>query len=197
MRERKVQRARCYMLGETAVVLELEPPVTLESQKRIWRLAQRLADHEEVLDAIPGMNNITVVLRHPQTMAWDAIEQLQRWWEESEALEPQSRLMTIPVIYGGEDGLDVGREAVELLRRACAAHDLQRVHRKVRIPGEGAQAVVERIAEAVARKRLERELAVDGELEHGRGEQMVAFDRKARFGEALEELEELLKTVKK
>ncbi|VTM70061.1 Uncharacterised protein [Raoultella planticola] len=36
MRERKVQRARCYMLGETAVVLELEPPVTLESQKRIW-----------------------------------------------------------------------------------------------------------------------------------------------------------------
>ena len=100
------------MLGETAVVLELEPPVTLESQKRIWRLAQRLADHEEVLDAIPGMNNITVVLRHPQEMAWDAIEQLQRWWEESEALEPQSRLMTIPVIYGGEDGPDLANVAL-------------------------------------------------------------------------------------
>lgn len=99
------------MLGETAVVLELEPPVTLESQKRIWRLAQRLADHEEVLDAIPGMNNITVVLRHPQEMAWDAIEQLQRWWEESEALEPPSRLMTIPVIYGGEDGPDLANVA--------------------------------------------------------------------------------------
>lgn len=111
MRERKVQRARCYMLGETAVVLELEPPVTLESQKRIWRLAQRLADHEEALDAIPGMNNITVVLRHPQEMAWDAIEQLQRWWEESEALEPPSRLMTIPVIYGGEDGPDLANVA--------------------------------------------------------------------------------------
>jgi len=97
MRERKVQRARCYMLGETAVVLELEPPVTLESQKRIWRLAQRLADHEEVLDAIPGMNNITVVLRHPQEMAWDAIEQLQRWWEESE---------------GGEDGPDLANVAL-------------------------------------------------------------------------------------
>ena len=100
------------MLGETAVVLELEPPVTLESQKRIWRLAQRLADHEEVLDAIPGMNNITAVLRHPQEMAWDAIEQLQRWWEESEALEPQSRLMTIPVIYGGEDGPDLANVAL-------------------------------------------------------------------------------------
>jgi allophanate hydrolase subunit 1 len=57
------------------------------------------------------MNNITVVLRHPQEMAWDAIEQLQRWWEESEALEPQSRLMTIPVIYGGEDGPDLANVA--------------------------------------------------------------------------------------
>ena len=58
-----MQRARCYLLGETAVVLELEPPVTLESQKRIWGLTQRLTDREEVVEVIPGMNNITVVLR--------------------------------------------------------------------------------------------------------------------------------------
>ena len=56
-----MQRARCYLLGETAVVLELEPPVTLESQKRIWRLAQRLVGHTEAVEAIPGMNNITVI----------------------------------------------------------------------------------------------------------------------------------------
>ena len=68
-----MQRARCYLLGETAVVLELEPPVTLESQQRIWGLAQRLSHHEEVVDAIPGMNNITVVLRRPQEMAWAAL----------------------------------------------------------------------------------------------------------------------------
>ncbi|SPX56448.1 allophanate hydrolase 2 subunit 1 [Klebsiella pneumoniae] len=69
-----MQRARCYLLGETAVVLELEPPVTLESQKRIWGLTQRLTDREEVVEVIPGMNNITVVLRHPQEMAWEAID---------------------------------------------------------------------------------------------------------------------------
>ena len=96
-----MQRARCYLLGETAVVLELEPPVTLESQQRIWGLAQRLANHEEVIDAIPGMNNITVVLRRPQEVAWEAIDRLQRWWEESLAIEPESRSLTIPVVYGG------------------------------------------------------------------------------------------------
>jgi len=103
-----VQRARCYLLGETAVVLELEPPVTLATQKRIWRLTQRLAEIPEVVEAVPGMNNITVVLRDPHTLALDAIERLQRWWEESEALEPESRAIDIPVLYGGEAGPDLG-----------------------------------------------------------------------------------------
>lgn len=103
-----MQRARCYLLGETAVVLELEPPVTLATQKRIWRLAQRLPELPGVVEAIPGMNNITVVLRDPHTGALDAIERLQRWWEESEALEPESRTIEIPVVYGGKGGPDLG-----------------------------------------------------------------------------------------
>lgn len=48
-----MQRARCYLLGESAVVLELEPPVTLASQQRIWGLADRLIHHPDVLEAIP------------------------------------------------------------------------------------------------------------------------------------------------
>lgn len=84
-----MQRARCYLIGETAVVLELEPPVTLVSQKRIWRLAQRLVDMPNVVEAIPGMNNITVILRNP------------------ESLEPESRFIEIPVVYGGAAGPDL------------------------------------------------------------------------------------------
>lgn len=89
------------------MVLELEPPVTLASQKRIWRLTQRVAEMPNVVEAIPGMNNITVVLRDPQSLALDALERLQRWWEESEALEPDSRAIEIPVVYGGEQGPDL------------------------------------------------------------------------------------------
>ena len=106
-----MQRARCYLLGETAVVLELEPPVTLATQKRIWRLAQRLPELPGVVEAIPGMNNITVVLRDPHTGALDAIERLQNWWEESEAIEPESRLIEIPVIYGKAQGPDLDNVA--------------------------------------------------------------------------------------
>lgn len=106
-----MQRARCYLLGETSVVLELEPPVTLEGQKRIWRLAQRLPGYAEVLEALPGANNVTVILQDPQTLALDAIEHLQRWWEECEALEPESRRIAIPVVYGGEAGPDLAEVA--------------------------------------------------------------------------------------
>lgn len=105
--EKRVQRARCYLLGERAVVLELEPPLSLQSQQRIWGLAERLHQHEEVEAAIPGMNNLTVVLTHPQHAARDAIERLQRWWEESESVTIEARDITIPVVYGGDAGPDL------------------------------------------------------------------------------------------
>ncbi|MBN3262501.1 5-oxoprolinase subunit PxpB [Pectobacterium brasiliense] len=106
-----MQRARCYLLGERAVVLELEPLMSLESQQRIWGLAERLNHHEEVLEAIPGMNNLTVLLAHPPQVALDAIERLQRWWEESESLVFDPRDIDIPVVYGGEAGPDLAEVA--------------------------------------------------------------------------------------
>jgi len=102
-----LQRARCYLLGERAVVLELDPPVSLASQQRIWGLSERLKSHPDVVESIPGMNNLTVVLHNPQQTALDAIERLQSWWEESEAVLPESRQIEIPVIYGGEAGPDL------------------------------------------------------------------------------------------
>lgn len=102
-----MQRARCYLLGERAVVLELDPPVSLASQQRIWGLSERLKSHPDVVESIPGMNNLTVVLHNPQQTALDATERLQSWWEESEAVLPESRQIEIPVIYGGEAGPDL------------------------------------------------------------------------------------------
>nr|WP_273694812.1 5-oxoprolinase subunit PxpB [Buttiauxella sp. S19-1] len=99
------------MLGESAVVLELEPPLSLESQQRIWGLTQRLLESPAVSEVIPGMNNITVVLREPQSLALDGIERIQRWWEESEAMVPESRRIEIPVIYGGSFGPDLDEVA--------------------------------------------------------------------------------------
>ena len=50
---------------------------------------------------------IEVVHGDITALALDAIERLQRWWEESEALEPESRFIEIPVVYGGAAGPDL------------------------------------------------------------------------------------------
>lgn len=89
------------------MVLALEPPVRLDSQQRIWGLLQRLNASDEVSEAIPGMNNITVVLKEPQRLAREGIDWLLRWWEESEAVIPTPRRIDIPVIYGGDAGPDL------------------------------------------------------------------------------------------
>ncbi|WP_345831158.1 5-oxoprolinase subunit PxpB [Erwinia sp. HDF1-3R] len=102
-----MQQARCYLLGERAVVLELAPPVSLGSQQRIWGLAATLSARPEVTEVIPGMNNITVLLSDPQSTAPDAIEWMQFWWEKSEALELATRRIEIPVVYGGQAGPDL------------------------------------------------------------------------------------------
>lgn len=69
-----MQKARCYLLGERAAVLELEPPLSLESQKRIWSLTTRLREYPNVAEVIPGMNNITLLLSVPQADPVEALE---------------------------------------------------------------------------------------------------------------------------
>lgn len=102
-----MQKARCYLLGERAAVLELEPPLSLESQKRIWSLTTRLREYPNVAEVIPGMNNITLLLSVPQADPVEALEKLQQWWEESKSAQPEVRHIDIPVIYGGAEGPDL------------------------------------------------------------------------------------------
>lgn len=107
-----MQKARCYLLGERAAVLELEPPLSLESQKRIWSLATRLREYPNVSEVIPGMNNITLLLSVPETEPVEVLDKLQQWWEESESVQPEVRHIDIPVVYGGAEGPDLEEVAL-------------------------------------------------------------------------------------
>ncbi|WP_261642661.1 5-oxoprolinase subunit PxpB [Erwinia mallotivora] len=120
-----MQQARCYLLGERAVVLELPPPVSLAVQQRIWGLSAQLMTSPQVTEVIPGMNNITVILSDPQQTALYAVDWLQARWEKSEALEMAMRQVDIPVVYGGAAGPDleeVARHCGLTPRQVVEAH---------------------------------------------------------------------------
>lgn len=106
-----MQQIRYYMLGEQALVMELSPPVSLESQQKIWGMARQLEKAQGVRQVIPGMNNLTVILQDIPSDTRAALAGLRSQWENSSAAIPEPRTVTIPVIYGGAAGPDLAEVA--------------------------------------------------------------------------------------
>lgn len=120
-----MQQARYYLLGESAVVLELEAPITLESQQRIWGVAQRMAALPAVNEVVPGMNNLTLLLHPEYRESQEMLQQLQQEWENGQSLIITPRHIDIPVIYGAEYGPDleeVARHADLSVRQVVECH---------------------------------------------------------------------------
>ncbi|ALK32170.1 5-oxoprolinase subunit PxpB [Burkholderia plantarii] len=118
---------RLYPLGDTAVVCEAPPPVTLESQRRIWAMAEAARGWPHVIDVVPGMNNLTVVLDPFDGSAGELMPLLDAAWRDADADAAPGREIEIPVVYGGAGGPDLaavakhtGLTAEALARRHAA-----------------------------------------------------------------------------
>ncbi|WP_440026281.1 5-oxoprolinase subunit PxpB [Chromobacterium amazonense] len=113
-----------HWLGNQALTLELPPPATLDSQRRIWRLAEQLRDWDEIREAVPGMNNLTVELRPgAKTASWPA--RLRKLWQQADPAAQAGRVVEIPVHYGGAAGPDlqeVARHCGLSSRQVVARH---------------------------------------------------------------------------
>lgn len=119
---------RVYFLGESAVAIESAPPATLACQRRIWWLAAALAHHPAVREVVPGMNNLTVLLRSDGVDPEQFLSVLQQYWAEGGVRELSPRRVAIPVNYGGEAGPDLeqvarhcGLSAKEVIQRHAVA----------------------------------------------------------------------------
>ncbi|MBX9268950.1 5-oxoprolinase subunit PxpB [Chromobacterium violaceum] len=102
-----------HWLGNQALVLELPPPATLDCQRRIWRLAERLRADADFREVIPGMNNLTLELR-PGANAAALPSRLRKLWQLTEGIVEDGRVVDIPVSYGGRHGPDL-----EAVARHC------------------------------------------------------------------------------
>lgn len=115
-----------HRLGELALLCEVPPPATLNCQQRIWAMASRVSNWPDVVDVVPGMNNLTLVFG-PLADAQRLETQLRAAWEESEALVADGKLVDIEVAYGGDEGPDLrevakhtGLTPAEVVRRHTA-----------------------------------------------------------------------------
>lgn len=114
-----------HFLGDQALLCNLSPPATLAQQQRIWSLAAQAAKWPEVAEVVPGMNNLTLILRRPVSDLDTIASRIMEIWPQMDAIEVGCRQITIPVIYGGSDGPDlehVARHTGLSTREVIARH---------------------------------------------------------------------------
>jgi KipI family sensor histidine kinase inhibitor len=83
----------------------------IETQRRIWWLADHFRSQAGVREIVPGMNNLTVELDHTAPELESLLESLQTAWSRSNAVAYQSKRIEIPVRYGGPEGPDLDEVA--------------------------------------------------------------------------------------
>ncbi|SDV46230.1 5-oxoprolinase subunit PxpB [Chitinasiproducens palmae] len=97
-----------YPLGEAAFVCSAPPPATYACQTRMLALARSARGWDNVVDVVPGMNNVTVVF-DPLAIEADIVEARMRdaWRQSASADAVQGELRRVPVHYGGDAGPDL------------------------------------------------------------------------------------------
>jgi len=118
---------RLHSLGDAALLCELPPPATLAQQQQIWALANEALQWPAVQEALPGMNNLTLMFDPARIDAAELEMQVLAAWPQLAAAAIEGRTIEIPVAYGGEHGPDLadvaahtGLAPAEVARRHAA-----------------------------------------------------------------------------
>ncbi len=113
-----------HFLGDGALLCNLPPPATLAHQQRIWSIADAATQWPEVAEVVPGMNNLTLILRRPVADMDVVSKRILSSWKHIDAGQLSGRDVDIPVAYGGTDGPDLdviarhtGLTTAEVIRR--------------------------------------------------------------------------------
>lgn len=97
-------------------------------QRRIWGLERTLESVGWAVEAVPGMNSLTVQFDPAATTPAEVAQALGSLWLAQQPIEPEGRVVEAPTIYGGECGPDLA-ELAERLR--TSAEQAARAHAAV------------------------------------------------------------------
>lgn len=104
MSARTLDRPKMSLLGTTAMIFEAPGPFDLAHQRRIWSMAHAVESWPDVCEAIPGMTNLMVTFAVPQCDPAGLEARLADAWGAAGEYQPESKLLELRVVYGGEGG---------------------------------------------------------------------------------------------
>jgi 5-oxoprolinase (ATP-hydrolysing) subunit B len=95
---------RISLLGTSALLFDAPGPTELDTQRRIWALAEEAGQWPEIREAVPGMNNVMLSFVRPPSSLTSIETRLRSAWASAAALNLEGRLIELAVVYGGEGG---------------------------------------------------------------------------------------------
>lgn len=95
---------RISLLGTTGMIFEAPGAFDLDSQRRIWAMADAAGQWDGVREAVPGMTNLTVLFTAPPKDPDAFGVRLSALWESGVAKTLLGRTLDLPIIYGGSGG---------------------------------------------------------------------------------------------
>jgi KipI family sensor histidine kinase inhibitor len=116
---------RMSHLGISAVLFESTQALNHTVQQILWAVAEQAPDWTGVKEVVPGMNNLMLIFDPQATNAATLQQQLHTVWSSPVTDKTNPRTITIPVIYGGEEGVDlkdIAANAGLSLEEAAAMH---------------------------------------------------------------------------
>ncbi|MBS1062885.1 5-oxoprolinase subunit PxpB [Gluconobacter wancherniae] len=97
-----------HMAGAGGLLLDAaDGPFSDTTQHRIWATSRALNARPDVLQTIPGVNNLLVTFDTVKTDPSTMEELLRTVWTQASAEEVSSREIVVPVVYGGTFGEDL------------------------------------------------------------------------------------------
>lgn len=94
-------------LGTGALLFDCAPPLSLALQERILMVAHEVSDLPGVEEAVPGMNNLMLVFDAARIDATQVQANVLQAWRHPKEARRAAREFELPVVYGGERGLDI------------------------------------------------------------------------------------------
>ncbi|EHH67414.1 5-oxoprolinase subunit PxpB [Gluconobacter morbifer] len=117
---------RIHMAGAGGLLLDAaDGPFNNTTQRRIWATSRELNTRQDVVQTIPGVNNLLVMFDAAETDPSDMEILLRDIWTRASAEKVPSREIEVPVVYGGifgEDLATVARFAGLSEEETIAAH---------------------------------------------------------------------------
>lgn len=102
-----VPRLAVSALGTDALLFESLAPLSHVAQERILMVADQASEWRGVEEAVPGMNNLMLVFDSTQVGSAEMQSRVQQAWLSPVHARRNAREFELPVVYGGEYGLDL------------------------------------------------------------------------------------------